>query len=167
MYAKNDTVIYQGSGICKIEDIRKERFGKTSGEYYVLIPLFEKISSRYFVPVGSENGKFRKVLGADEINDLFENSCSLGTLWVDDEKERRQSFSDIIKSGDRAKIIKMIGEICDKQREKKQSGAKLRVFDEQILKEAEKLIESEFAFVLGLDIKEVKPYILKKLKVSA
>lgn len=42
MYNKNDEVIYIGSGICKIEDIRTEAFTKVSGRYYVLRPAFEK-----------------------------------------------------------------------------------------------------------------------------
>ncbi|MGN1194755.1 MAG: CarD family transcriptional regulator [Acutalibacteraceae bacterium] len=166
MYNINDTVIYRGSGICKIEDIRTERFGKASGEYYVLTPVYERISSRYFVPVGSESGKFFKLLEKSELDGLFDKAKKSEKVWVDDEKKRQEIFSDIIKSADRPKIISMIGEICEKQKEKRADGKKLRAFDEQLLKEAQSLIENEIAYVASIDPSEVRPYILKRLNIK-
>ena len=166
MYHINDTIIYRGSGICKIEDIRTEHFGKVSGEYYVLTPVGERVSSRYFVPVGSENGKFYRLLNKEELDGLFEKAEKCEKVWIDDEKKRQEVFSAIIKSADRPKIISMIGEICEKQEEKRTAGKKLRAFDEQFLKEAQSLIENEIAYVAAIDPGEVRPYILKRLMIK-
>lgn len=166
MYKINDTVIYRGSGICIIEDIRTEQFGKASGEYYVLTPVYERISSRYFVPVGSENGKFFRLLEKEELDELFDKAKKSEKVWIDDEKKRQEVFSQIIKSADRPKIISMIGEICERQKEKAAAGKKLRAFDEQLLKEAQSLIENEIAYVASIDRDEVRPYILKRLCIK-
>lgn len=162
MYQKNDTVIYIGSGICKIEDIRTERFAKVSTEYYVLRPISEK-SSRYFVPVGSENGKFTRLMEKQEIDRLFSKVKSCASVWVDDEKQRSEVYSELMKNTDRVKIIKMVGELLERKNGKSPDVKRLKTIDEQFLKEGRQLIESELSYVLSIEKKLVEPFILKKL----
>lgn len=57
----------------------------------------------------------------------------------------------------------MIDEIHGVQNEKKKSGLKLRQSDERVMKEAEKIIGDEFAFVLELSPQEMKNFIVQKL----
>lgn len=163
MFNKDDTVIYIGSGICKIEDIRTESFKNVSGKYYVLRPVFEN-TSRYFVPVGSENGKFSRLLDRQEIDSLFSNVKKCANVWIDDEKKRSEVYSRLLKYFDRVKIIKMIGELLDIKNGKNLNVKKLRVIDERFLKEGRGLIESELSYVLSMEKNLVESYIIKKLK---
>ena len=162
MYKKNDTVIYIGSGICKIEDIRIEHFAKVSTEYYVLRPISEK-SSRYYVPVGSEKGKFTELIDKQEIECLFSKVKSCAGVWVDDEKKRSEVYSELMKNIDRVRIIKMIGELLERKNGKSPDVKRLKTIDEQFLKEGRQLIESELSYVLSIEKNLVEPLILKKL----
>lgn len=165
MYNKNDEVIYIGSGICKIEDIRTEAFTKVSGRYYVLRPVFEK-TSRYFVPVGSKSGKFKKLIDKQEIDGLFADVKSCDTVWIDDEKKRNEIYSDLLKCFDRVKIIKMISELIEIKDGKNADVKKLKAIDERFLKEGRGLIENELSYVLSIEPSVVKSYIVKKLHVQ-
>ncbi|MGN1443001.1 MAG: CarD family transcriptional regulator [Acutalibacteraceae bacterium] len=163
MYKKNDTVIYIGSGICKIEDVRTECFSKVSAEYYVLRPVSEK-TSRYYVPVGSETGKFTKLIDKQEIDSLFSNVKNCADVWVDDEKKRSEVYSELIKDTDRVKIIKMVGELIERKNEKNPNAKRLKAIDERFLKEGRGLIESELSYVLSMEPGLVGSFISKKLK---
>lgn len=163
MFEKGSTVIYKGTGICKIDDIRRERFGKTSGVYYVLSPLFETVSSRFFVPVGSEDEKFKPVLKKEEIDGVLESAAALSPLWIENDKLRKRAFAEIIRNGDRAEIIRAIAETNEKQLERQKNRSKLRACDEQFLKDAQRLVESELAFVLNIESRGVRELIMQRL----
>ncbi len=165
MYQINDCVIYSGSGVCKIVDIRNERFDKTFKRYYVLVPIYDVCDTKIFVPVGSENEKFKHVLSADEIPVLLEQVSQRAPILINDEKQREQFFDEALKNGDRVSIIKMICQIHEKKREKKNMGLRMRISDERILKQAENVIDSEFAFALGIKTDEVGALIRKTLNV--
>ena len=42
MFSVNDTIHYDGSGVCRIQEISTMRFGRTREQYYVLKPLHQK-----------------------------------------------------------------------------------------------------------------------------
>lgn len=163
LYQKGNTIVCAGSGVCEIVDIRHERFAEKFENYYILSPIYEMCPTKVFIPVANENTRLRPLVTEDEINGFISAVGETDNLWVDDEKSREKVFSDIIKSGDYTKIIKMIKEIYEKQKEKKKNGGKLRQSDERLLKEAQSVIEREFAFVLNITPQDVKNYILKKL----
>lgn len=162
MFNKDDIVIYIGSGICKIEDIRAERFSGISGKYYVLRPVFEK-TSRYFVPFGSEEGKFARLLDRQGLDDLFLNVKNCETVWTDDEKQRSEVYARLLKDFDRVKIMKMIGELIDIKNGKNRNVKKLKAIDERFLKEGRGLIENELSYVLSMEKDLVEPFIVRKL----
>ena len=160
LYSKGDTVVCCGSGVCEIVDIRRERFSEKAENYYILNSVYEICPTKVFIPVANEKVRLRPLITKEEINGYISAVGESEKVWVDDEKEREKAFSDIVKSGDYTKIIRMIGEIHEKQTEKKKSGGKLRQSDERIMKDAEKTISNEFAFVLDISPEEVKNYIV-------
>lgn len=164
LYSKGDTVVCKGSGVCEIIDIKKERFADKAQNYYILSPLYEVCPTKIFIPVVNEKTRLRPLITKEEIIKSIKAVKDEERLWVDDEKARERVFSEILKSGEFTKIIKLVGEIYEKQKEKKQKGGKIRQSDERILKDSEKIISFEFAFVLDISPKEVKNFILKELQ---
>ncbi|MGN0468364.1 MAG: CarD family transcriptional regulator [Acutalibacteraceae bacterium] len=165
LYKVGETVVCKGSGVCKITDIRRERFGDSAQKYYILTPVYETCPTKLFIPVANEKNRIRALICADDIAEYISSAASdFNSLWIDDEKEREKAFDEIIKSEDYAKIIKIVGEIHSYQNEKRKKNGKLRQSDERIMKEAEKTINNEFAFVLDISPEEVKGYILSKLR---
>lgn len=164
LYSKGDTIVCKGSGVCEILDIKKERFADKAQNYYILSPLYEVCPTKIFIPVANEDVRLRPLISKEEIIKSVKAVKEEDRLWVDDEKLRERVFSEILKSGEFTKIIKLIGEIYEVQKDKKKNGGKIRQSDERILKEGEKSVNFEFAYVLDISPKEVKNFILKELQ---
>lgn len=163
LYKVGDTVVCKGTGVCRITDIRRERFAESAQKYYILTPIYETCPTKVFIPVVNEEKRLRPLISADEIAGYIDNVSKCDSVWVDDEKEREKVFDEIIKSGNYSKIIKLVGEIHAFQNEKRKNNGRLRQSDERAMKEAEIIINHEFAFVLDITPEEVKNYILGKL----
>ena len=164
LYSKGQTIVCKGSGVCEITDIKKEKFSDRIQNYYVLCPVNEVCPTKIYIPVSNEEVRLRPLITKEDIFSSVRAVKEEKSLWVEDEKMREKAFSDILRSGEFTKIIKLIGDIYKHQNEKKKNGKKLRQSDEHILKEGEKIISSEFSFVLDISPKEVKNFILKELE---
>ncbi len=167
MFKVEEIIVHPSAGVCKICDIRFERFGMINEKYYVLSPVYSTAPTKIYVPVSGERVKLRYPLSKDEISSAIENSVEIGDQWLDDDKQRGERFSNILKAKEPTAVIEMICELHRKKRERAQIGKKLRSNDERILSEAEKLIHQEFAYVLGIDPDDVAAYIMEKLSIAA
>ena len=166
MFEINDTVVHPSAGICRICDIRFERFGVTNEKYYILSPLYSSVATKIYVPVLGNKIALRYPLSKEQLDFAIENSLGLDKQWIDDDKTRNEKFNTILRNKNASEIIEMICELHKKQRERAKLGRKLRSNDERILSEAEKHINQEFAFVFGIDIEDVPKFIINKLNIS-
>ncbi len=111
--------------------------------------------------------KAKPLVTKEEIGRLIENIPNSEDYWVDDHKQRKEKFNRILQSGDRQDIMALAGTIHNKQKAQLAVHKKLNASDERILREAERIISLEFAFVLNIAPDEVKDYIKKRMSVSA
>ncbi len=165
-YFKGEYINYSGSGVCLISEIGTPDFDKSSDPYYILSPIEDK-STTIFVPISNQLllSRMRKLLSRDEIDSLILSIKNESIEWIDDRKRRTETFGNIIKQNDPAELLKLV--ICiyvkkDQLAENK-GNRKLSFSDLDYLERAEKLIESEFSFVLGIPSIDVAGYIRKKL----
>lgn len=165
MYAKNETVVYGSSGICKIEDIQKKSFAKENRTYYVLKPVYESASTLY-VPVDNEHlqEKMRHVLSKEEIDTLLGMIGENTIEWVEDDRQRAEEFSCILAEGMRVELLDLMKCLYRKKDEFISDGRKFKAADEKMLFTAEKMVNEEFAYVLGINKENVSDYILSKLE---
>ena len=82
------------------------------------------------------------------------------TVWIDDNNLRKQKYNQMIGQGDRRKLIKLIKTLYIHQNEMKAKGKNLHQSDEAILKQAEKLLNDEFALVLDIKPENVNEFIV-------
>lgn len=164
MFNINDNVVYGSQGVCTIVEITEKPFLNQKLKYYVLRPAYQK-DSKVFVPVDNEKltQKMRRVLSATEIKELLSQLPDEDTLWIENENERKQKFQEILKEGDRTKLVMLIKALSLHQQEQKDKGKKLHNCDEIFLKEAEKLLYNEFALVLQIEPCQVLPFILEQI----
>ena len=101
----------------------------------------------------------RIVCSKAEVDTLISQMNSGELKWIDDDTERKEKYDDIIKSGDKRRIIMLLRTIYLRRKELAQSGKKLRSYDESLLKTAENMVFEEFAYALGIDRLEVGKYI--------
>lgn len=160
----NEYVMYRQIGICQIIDIRKENFGGSNEKiYYVLKTMTDKTT--IYVPVDSENISLhmRHILSVDEIQSIIDKSEESLNEWVEDSKLRSEYFEQILQNGNMAEILWIVKVLSMHKIYVDKNNKKFYASDEKILSKAEKLITEEFAFILGIDKRQVIPYIIKHI----
>jgi CarD family transcriptional regulator len=164
MFKVNDYVMYKAVGACKIIDIIKDKdINNNEVEYYVLQPAF-KNNLTAKVPVNNPNVNMRRVITKDDVLDLIKSIPETETVWIDNNKERSDSFKTALKSGESEEWVKLIKTIYQERQEKSDLGKKLWKTDEDIMKAAEKNLYEEFAIALNISPEEVPEYIHKHIQ---
>lgn len=164
MFSINDTVMYGTVGVCRVEGVSELTLGRESKEYYVLKPIANG-GSTVFVPLDNDIllGKVRELLSRDEIDEMLRN-VDFSDMWIDDSTARAQTFGDIIKSGDRVKIISVMLTLSERRRSLSGTGKKLRISDERALRDSERILSDEFSYVLDIAPESVGSYIKDNVK---
>ncbi len=166
-YKKGDYVQYGVSGVCLIEDIRRDSLSKkNAGEYYVLKPVTER-SSTILVPVDSETlvARMADLPSRDELDSLILSARGREMAWIDDRKERANLFQQAVKRCDLQELLCLVGCIYRRRLALTNAGKRLPAADETVLRRAEGLIENELGFVLELEGPQVGEYIREKLGI--
>ncbi len=165
MFKIEETVLYGVNGICTITDIEEKKINKDIKKYYVLKPIYNKAST-LFVPVDNEllTSKMKKILSKKEIYDLIESISDEDNDWIENEQERNKKYSEILKSGERREIMKMLRALHNHRIKLKDTGRKFHVADEKIMRAAEGILHEEFAYVLDIKRENVTEFIVSHLE---
>lgn len=168
MFQVNDTVLYGSQSVCMVTEICEKKIGKEKLRYYALKPVFDNKSTVY-VPCDNPKlvEKMRRILSASEIDALIDSMQNETLEWIPDDGERKEKYSEIIRSGDRKALAVLIRTLYLHREHQKAAGKKFHAVDEQLLDRAQKLLHEEFAYVLNITPQEVPPFIAKQLDVTA
>ena len=160
MYQIGERVVYGVHGVCQILELQVQIVNRKKVEYYVLEPVRQP-GARYFVP--SQNqvavSKLRPMLSKTEILDLLGSHRVKETVWIDDENQRRIYYKDLLTEGDRAGLLTMIRTLYVQTEQQAQLGKKCHMTDANFLKDAEKVLFSEFSMVLDIPYEKMVEYI--------
>lgn len=167
MFRCGDQVVYGIHGVCKITDIETKRIGKQDTEYYVLVPV-DQPGAKYYVPTQNKaaTAKLHPLLTKEELRDLLQAPELHNDNWVKDENHRKQLYRDLITRGDRAALIKMVHGIHQHKLQQSMSGRRLHMCDENFLRDAERLLGSEFALVLNINYDDVGEYVQNTINAT-
>jgi RNA polymerase-interacting CarD/CdnL/TRCF family regulator len=159
MFKIDDYIVYGMTGVCKVVDIANESFiGKEKRKYYILSPVYND-TTVIKTPVENNKIAIRKIISEDEVKSLINDSPNLNSLWIEDEKARNNQFKAILKRGKCDELITLIRSIYSNKGYTESIGKKVHKVDSDIMKEAERLINEEFAVVLNISPDEVRSYI--------
>lgn len=169
-FKKGEYVVYGSNGICLIEDVCDFSFSADVPKkpYFILKPKHDPHSLIY-IPCDNKEllGRVRSVFSKEKIEALVrERSCEPAD-WHEDRKERVLTFRNVLTKNDPLELLAMIRCIHLKDREFAESNKKLSASDKDILQNAERFIENEFSFSLGITTEEVVPYIRRILSLDA
>lgn len=162
MFQINDTVMYGHSGVCRIVDIRRENFSGKDVLYYVLKPVGNEASTIY-CPVDSDKIHIRRLLSIEEIHALVRALPESGIDWIDNDQQRREQYTQILRDGDCLQLMRLIRTLFLHRQQLLKAGRKFHQADEKLLKEAEKVLHGEFAHVLQIAPEEVAAFIMGEL----
>lgn len=165
MFSAGDTVSYGTGGICKIREITEMTVGKIKKEYFVLVPIHDEKSTLY-VPTDNKKllANMRSVLSLDEINTLIDNAAKKPMEWIENDIHRKEHCTDVLKSGDRTELMRLIEMLYLRREELKSTKKHFHISDEKFLREAERLLHDEFSYTLNIKSEEVPSYILNRIK---
>ena len=132
-------------------------------EYYVLSPLSNEAET-VFVPKNNEKvlKRMRPILSKERASELLEAAPSKYSEWVENDRERQQVYKQILLCGSSEDLLTMTRALYLHQIELLERGKKLHAADERFLKEAEKMLFEELAYVFNITIAEVLPLIIRK-----
>ena len=162
-----NTVIYGIHGVCQITEITTKEFMGALADYYCLTPLNDKRSTVY-IPCDNDRltDKIKRIMSADEIYSLINTMRNEEDIWIDDPHERKKRYSEIIGSGDRHALVRLIKTLYNRREKQTACGKKLHLADEGFLRDAEKLLYDEFAHVLSITKDQVLPFICEQIEIS-
>ena len=165
-FTVGDAIVYGGSGVCEIEDIRDISFYRERPQkYYVLKPLFSAQSAVMYVPMSNKEqvSKIHPVMSKDEAMSIIKKIPIPGVKWIEDRNERKETFNGIVNDGKREDIVSLIT-LIEKHRDNLLSeGKKLNAQDERILVEALRRINTEFAVAFGMEPDAVDRFIRDRI----
>lgn len=167
MFELNEKVLYGTNGVCEISEITQKTIGKEKIEYYVLKPVYNP-NSTVFVPTNNENlvGKMKKMMTRQQLDNLLFKASSTELDWDFDESARKEKFRNIISHGDILDLLVLLKSLWLHRRQQIEKGRKLHICDELTLKDAERIISEEIAYVIGVNQDEVVPYIKSKILIK-
>ncbi|MDR1801492.1 MAG: CarD family transcriptional regulator [Lachnospiraceae bacterium] len=167
MLAIGEELIYGNSGVCRVAGIQDMTVGTETHSYYVLKPAYQA-SSTIYVRVDSDNlqSKIRRILSEDEILNLIRQMPFEDTIWESDDNKRRDLYKEILAGSDRIALVRMIKTLFLRSENLKSlgKGKKLHASDERFLKDAEKILYEEFAYVLDIKREDVLTFICRQIE---
>ena len=164
MFQIGDQVIYGIHGVCRVTGMEERSIDRKKVRYLILQPINGN-DTRFYVP--AENpaalAKLRRIMNRQELEALLRSEEVRQDGWISDENSRKQRYRELIVSGDRLALLKMIRALHIHKREQAKLGRKFHLSDENFLRDAEKLLNAEFSLVLGIDSAKVAEYIRSAL----
>ena len=165
MFEVNDVVVYGSHGICEIIGIEERKLDGEIKTYFVLKPKNDR-SATCFVPTWNEKawGKMRKVMTKKDVDALIDAMPNKKPIWIEDENARKETYKQILASGDQAAIISMMQALFAHKREREAAGKRLHMSDEHFMKDAEQLLYNEWQYVLNVDKAGLMAYIFQRIE---
>lgn len=167
MYQVGDKLVYGVHGVCVVADQEERIIDRKKRIYLALEPVGQD-GARYLVPTHNEAAmaKLRPMLSAEELEALLMSEEVRKDTWVRDENQRKQTYRELLGSGDRVRLMQMVHSLYCHKAAQTAAGRKVHLCDDHFLRDAEKLLAGEFAVVLGLDAEQAKQHIRANLKTE-
>ena len=164
MYQIGDEVLYGIHGVCKITDVEERMVDRRLLRYFVLEPR-DQAGARYLIPTHNEAAlaKLRPVMSRQELETLLRSDAVRADAWIPDENQRKQRYRELINSGDRTQLLQMVRTLHKHKQAQAAAGRKFHLCDDNFLRDAERLIDAEFALILQIEPKQVSAYVISVL----
>lgn len=165
MYSIGDRVMYGIHGVCEITDMEQRCVDRRRIMYFVLEPL-DQTGARFLVPSENEAAlrKLRRIMSREELDAMLSSDAVREDAWIADENQRKQHYRELITSGDRLSLLRMVRTLHQHKQHQAAAGRKFHLCDDNFLRDAEKLLSAEFSLILGIQPEQVGEYILSALE---
>jgi CarD family transcriptional regulator len=160
MYEIGEKVLYGIHGVCRISDTEERLVDRVKRQYLVLEPV-DQTGAKFYVPThnAAALAKLRPLLSRETLESLLRSEDVKKDAWIEDENARKQAYRELIHSGDRTALIRMVGSLHRHKEAQALAGRKFHLCDENFLRDAEKILSAEFSLVLDIAPGQVSSYV--------
>ena len=164
-YKKNDIIIYPLYGVCKISEISLKKIKNNVIECYEINPVFDS-SCHILVPTNNKAAleKIKPLLTRQEVYSLIESMPLETTFHLKNTTLQKKRYEEILGNNNRQDMVRLIKTLYQKKQSQNANGRKLHTCDEEYLQTAERMINDEISYVLGLQREEARPFILQYIE---
>lgn len=158
-------VLYGIHGACRVIGTEKQMVNRKRTEFLVLEP-FSKAESRFYLPTANPTAmaKLKEILSQDALEEMLNSEEVRQNSWIVDESQRKLAYKEMLNSGDRLVLMKMVSFLYRYRESQFAAGKKFHQCDDNFLRDAEKVLSSEIALVMGKTLEEARTYIREILK---
>ncbi|HIQ98170.1 MAG TPA: CarD family transcriptional regulator [Candidatus Scybalocola faecavium] len=162
MFHENDLIVYGNTGVCRVKAIGTlEGISAANPEriYYTLEPVYDSKGTIY-APVDSKVF-MRLIMSPEEARALIAKIPKIPGQKVECQNQRMISdqYEASLSSHKCEDLISLIRTIYVRNKKATDSGKKPAQVDERYMKRAKDLFYGELAAALGINFKDVEPYI--------
>jgi CarD family transcriptional regulator len=165
MYKVGDLIIYESTGVCRIDDITALDSKGAEHEllYYVLKPLYQNCT--IFAPVNNNKVFMRPIITKTEAERLIDMIPSIRVEAYHNRaiKQLAEHYMESLKTHDCTDLIELCMSIYKKKQFVEQQKRKLGTVDEKFMRRAEELLFCELAAALNIDKDKVSDYIASRV----
>lgn len=161
MFEKGSLMIYDTTGVCRVEDIGVPEgipAANKNKNYYKLAPVFG--SGIIYIPVDTKVF-MRPVISRNEAEDLIRKIPEIREDFCDthNQKALEEHYKASIMSHECEDLIQLIKTVYAKKKHLERAGKKTGKTDTQYMKRAKALLHEELSVALGIPLEEVESYI--------
>lgn len=166
MFQVGEAVTYGTSGACRILAEETKTIGGKPMTCLILKPVYDN-SLTICVPTGSEaaRAKMHPLMTKDEAYALIREIPEEADAYDVNPGNRREFYNEVLRSGDRRRLIRMIKSIYRYKQDRMATGKRLASFDEAAMREAETMLYTEIALIMGIQPGDVVPFIRQQIDV--
>lgn len=168
MFEKEQCIIYESAGICKVMDIKTIDIDGMSKDklYYILEPLNSQ-NSKIMTPVEGNKSCMRRILTKEEASDLVNHIEEIEEMWIANEKQREENYKDALRTCECRQWIGIIKTLYLRKQDRLSQNKKLPDMDEKYLTKAKEFLYGELAIALDIPKDEVEAFILDRIEQKA
>lgn len=156
-------VFYASVGICLVSD----KIEMDGNEYFVLQTLDKKNESTIYIPLNNEKliNNVCDIVSEEEIFSFMDESKKHSMDWIENRRERQETFLNILRTNDFVKILLMIKCLYLKNDLLKKDNKRLSTCDNDILLKARFIIEQIVSYVLNVDAIKAKEIFEQRIEI--
>ncbi|MFF3925493.1 CarD family transcriptional regulator [Paenibacillus lactis] len=154
MFETGHLVIYSVHGICQIDGIIEKEVLGTTRRYYELHPV-SNVKLKISTPVDNDSLLMVDLIDREEAEKVMLSFKSPGTGWIEKNTERAQTYSKLIRSGDREEIANIINALMRQKQKAESNNKKLNQQDQVMLASAQNVLFQEMAIALDTSYESI------------
>lgn len=163
MFTIGDHIIYSAHGLCRIDDIQDVTVSGVTKKYYKLHPL-ENTRVTISTPVDNDKVVMLKLLQKKEALEIIETFKQPGVEWTNHPNSRLKKYSEVINTGERMEIARVVNTLMRKKFEAQLEKKTLYERDYKLLNNTQIILFKELARALGTSFEEINKQINDMIK---